>query len=70
MEKKTMNTRERKGENMNVAVENNYRKLDKSKLKNRKKTVMSSEQALKDVTPIDWRDEVLEGTKEDIVCCV
>lgn len=65
-----MNTRERKGENMNVAVENNYRKLDKSKLKNRKKTVMSSEQALKDVTPIDWSDEVLEGTKEDIVCCV
>lgn len=55
---------------MNVAVENDYRKLDKSKLKNRKRTVISSEQALKDVTPIEWSDNVLEGTKEDIVCCV
>lgn len=70
MEKKIMNTHERKGEDMNVAVENDYRKLDKSKLKNRKKTVVSSEQALKDVTPIEWSDDVLEGTKEDIVCCV
>lgn len=65
-----MNTHERKGEDMNVAVENDYRKLDKSKLKNRKRTVISSEQALKDVAPIDWSDDVLEGTKEDIVCCV
>lgn len=65
-----MNTHERKGEDMNVAVENDYRKLDKSKLKNRKRTVISSEQALKDVTPIEWSDNVLEGTKEDIVCCV
>lgn len=67
MEKETVNTHERMGEGMNIAVENNYRKLDKSKLKNRKRTVISSEQALKDITPIDWSDEVLESTKEDIV---
>lgn len=70
MKKETVNTHERKGEDMNMTVENGYRKLDKSKLKNRKRTVISSEQALKDITPINWSDEVLEGTKEDIVYCV
>lgn len=59
MEKKTMNIHERKGEDMNMTVENNYRKLDKSKLKNRKRTVISSEQALKDITPINWSDEAI-----------
>lgn len=53
-----------------MTVENGYRKLDQSKLKNRKRTVISSEQALKDTTPINWSDEVMEGTKEDIVYCV
>lgn len=70
MEKKVLNTHERKGEDMNMTVENGYRKLDQSKLKNRKRTVISSEQALKDTTPINWSDEVMEGTKEDIVYCV
>lgn len=70
MERENVNTHERKGEDMNMTVENEYRKLDKSKLKNRKRTVISSEEALKDVTPINWRDEVLEGRKEDIVYCV
>ena len=54
-----MNIHERKGEDMNMTVENNYRKLDKSKLKNRKRTVISSEQALKDITPINWSDEAI-----------
>lgn len=70
MEKETVNTHERKGEDMNMTVENGYRKLDQSKLKNRKRTVISSEQALKDTTPINWSDEVMEGTKKDIVYCV
>ena len=70
MKKETVNTHERKGEDKNMTVENGYRKLDQSKLKNRKRTVISSEQALKDTTPINWSDEVMEGTKEDIVYCV
>lgn len=63
-EKKINNAHERKGENMNVAVETGYKRLDKSKLKNRKKTIVSSEDALKDVIPIQWSDEVLNGTKK------
>lgn len=53
-----------KDEDMNVTIEKKYRKLDRSKLKNRKRTIISSEEALKDVVPIDWSDEVLSGVQE------
>lgn len=38
-----------------------YRKLDRNKLKNREHVVLSSEEALKDVEPIRWNNDVLSG---------
>lgn len=43
-----------------------YRKLDFSKLTFSDKT-MSSSEALKDVIPFEWSDEVLSGEKELII---
>lgn len=42
---------------------NGYRKLDMSKLANRKHKIMSSKEALRDVEPMKWSDEVLNGEK-------
>lgn len=63
MQNEDNKTDERKGEDMNTIVETGYKRLDKSKLKNRKRTIVSSEEALKNVTPIKWSNEVLNGTK-------
>ena len=41
-----------------------HAKLDVSNLQERKHTTISSEEALKEITPIEWSDEVLEGKKE------
>ena len=41
-----------------------YRKLDMSKLKFREHSTISTEEALKDVTPIKWSQEVLDGKKK------
>jgi hypothetical protein len=41
--------------------------LDLSSLKNKKSTTMSSKEALKDVTPINWSKSVLSGEKKIIV---
>lgn len=47
-----------------------YPKIDfKQLLKNKKTTIVSSEEALKDVTPIDWSDDVLSGKKKIIIDC-
>ena len=44
-----------------------YRKLDLSKLKNRKRTTVSSNDALKDITPINWSKDVLTGKDKVII---
>ena len=44
-----------------------YQKLDLSKLKNRKRTTTSSENALKDITPINWGKDVLAGKDKVII---
>lgn len=44
-----------------------YRRLDMSKLKNRKIGTISSEEALKDVIPINWSEDVLSGKKKAII---
>ncbi len=45
-------------------VEKKKRRLDFSKLSGRKSKVVSSEEALKDVTPINWSKDVLSGDKK------
>lgn len=44
-----------------------YRKLDMSKLKSRKRSTISTEESLKDIIPINWNDEVLNGKKKVII---
>lgn len=45
-----------------------YKKIDfKQLLKNKKTTIVSSEEALKDVTPIDWSDDVLSGKMKVVI---
>ena len=44
----------------------NYRRLDMSKLKFSDKT-MSMEESLKDIIPIHWSDDVLNGKKKVII---
>jgi hypothetical protein len=44
------------------------RGLDLSKLDNRKKIPMSTAEALKDVTPIEWSKKVMSGEKKVTVC--
>ncbi|AGY77974.1 hypothetical protein [Clostridium autoethanogenum] len=43
------------------------RSLDSNKLKNRKFISISSKEALKEVIPIDWSEDVLTGKKKVIV---
>ena len=45
-------------------VEKTKRRLDFSKLSGRKSKIVSSEDALKDVTPINWSKDVLSGDKK------
>lgn len=44
-----------------------YRKLDKSKLANRKRRTLSTEEALKDISPIQWSESVLNGSKKVLI---
>jgi len=41
-----------------------YKALDINKLKTKKYTIVSSEDALKDVIPIQWDDDVADGKKK------
>lgn len=41
-----------------------YKALDIQALKGKKRKIVSSADALKDVTPIEWSDEVLLGKKK------
>ena len=46
----------------------NMKTLDINKLRTTKKFILTStKEALKDVTPIEWSDEVLNGDKKIIV---
>jgi hypothetical protein len=55
---------------MVTATMNNfeYPKIDfKKLLKNKKTTIVSSEDALKDIIPFNWSNDVLSGRKKIIV---
>lgn len=41
----------------------NYKPLDLNKIKSKKSIIVPSREALKDVTPIEWSDDVLSGKK-------
>lgn len=43
------------------------RSLNLQKLKNKKITTISSEEALADIVPFNWSEEVLNGTKKVLV---
>lgn len=44
-----------------------YRKLDFSKIDGRITGTISSEEALKDVSPIKWSEDVLSGKKKVVI---
>jgi hypothetical protein len=45
----------------------NYKSLDLNKLNTKKYTIISSEEALKDIIPINWSKEVLSGKKKVLI---
>ena len=42
----------------------NLRTLNLDKIKSKKTTIVSSKEALKDITPINWNEEVKSGEKK------
>ena len=46
---------------------NSIQRLDMEKLKSRITKVISTEEALKDVEPMEWPEEVLSGKKKVII---
>lgn len=45
-------------------MQNTYKKLDMSKLRSRKHTIVSTKQALSDVTPLELRSSVYDGSQK------
>ena len=43
------------------------RKLDMNKIRNKKHSFISSSEALADITPFEWSDDVLSGKKKVII---
>lgn len=41
-----------------------YRRLDFSKISSRNTKVVSSEEALKDVIPVEWSEDILNGKRK------
>lgn len=44
-----------------------YKKIDMKKLKEKEIITISTKEALKDITPIRWSEDVLNGKKKVIV---
>lgn len=56
------------GDDMEVTINaTEVRKLNKSKLAGRKRTTMSTEEATKDISVIDWSEEIINGSKQVII---
>lgn len=45
-----------------------HRQLNLSKILNRPMRIISSEEALKDVTPIQWSENILSGKMKVVIC--
>ena len=50
-----------------VMEEPAYRSLNMEKIRNKKSAFLSTEEALKDVVPIEWDEDVLNGNKQVIL---
>jgi hypothetical protein len=48
----------------NDMMNKKYKPLDLSKLAAKKSTIVSSEESLKDISPINWSKDVLSGKKK------
>lgn len=48
-------------------VKTEYNTFDPKSLMEKKRKIISSDEALKDIIPIEWDDEVLRGEKRIIV---
>jgi len=46
---------------------NKFKSLDLSKLNGKKSTIVSSEKALEDISPINWSNDVLSGKKKVLI---
>lgn len=44
-----------------------YKKLDRSKLKSRKHTTLSMKEAISQISPMQWNEEVYNGTKKVLI---
>lgn len=44
-----------------------YKKLDKEILKHKQRHIASSDDALRDIVPINWSNDVINGSKKIII---
>ncbi len=63
---KDVDTNEKEDNDM-AANAMQYRKLDFSKIKDRIVSTISSDEALEDIVPIQWSDEVTSGEKKVVI---
>lgn len=64
---KKENQQEKQGDDAMSNSVTSYAGLDLHSLGKKKIRFVSSEEALKDVTPIEWEEDVLQGRKKAIV---
>ena len=50
-----------------IMEESTYRPLDMKKIQNKESVLISAEEALKDIIPIEWDEDVLNGNKQVIL---
>ena len=56
------------GDDMEATIKaTEVRKLNKSKLAGRKRTAMSTEDAIKEISVIDWAEDIINGSKQVII---
>lgn len=63
MKKETENNYTKAGD----ATMENYRKLDMNAVMSKKGKIISSEEALRDIVPIEWDEEVLNGERKVVL---
>ena len=56
--------RHQKIEKGGINMKEGYKKLDRNILQNKKRRIISSNEALKDIVPIKWSDDVINGRKK------
>lgn len=50
-----------------ITNKSEYRKLDLEKINKRITKFVSTEESLKDITPIKWNDDILSGRKKVVI---